>query len=199
MTKETHVNFFGSISNFISDDDDSINASSSSDEDTTRHDEEATKCDGGGSKETNSDKPRRKFSKKNTGGLFPKQLRWTFENSVDKMPEGEHWFLYEPKLSGEKKMWWSVLAQAMFEHLGGKDERGRARDWIYSRRYYVGSYVWVCEILSIDGERLLRRVDKLEIPVDFSRWAIRTWGCFNRNREQHPPFDKVSEGGEVKS
>ena len=131
-------------------------------------------------------------------GLKPKQLRWTFERSINTRPgwfeQGEHWFLAPHAVTAEQRLWWSVLSQALHDYLkpnGMKD----VRKWIVSKLEDEGSFIWICSNLNIDSVRLRKKVLAVTEPINFNVGLSTTWGLFNSERT---PRLKKFRGGRGK-
>jgi hypothetical protein len=60
----------------------------------------------------------------------------------------------------EKALWLSVLIQAL-KDLFIEKYAGPARGWIWCKDIRVGSFLWVCQILDLNPEKLRNRVAKL--------------------------------------
>lgn len=133
-------------------------------------------------------------------GLKPKQLRWTFERSVKtsdnwaKFRQGEHWLLANKAVSGEERLWWSVLSQALHDYLKPNGVRA-VKWWIISEREDVGSFIWICDHLKMDSTSLRKKVMAIKEPINFNIGLSTTWGLFNSDRT---PLSKKFRGGRGK-
>lgn len=133
-------------------------------------------------------------------GLKPKQLRWTFERAVKtsdtwaKFRQGEHWLLANRAVSGEERLWWSVLSQALHDYLKPNGVKA-VKWWLLSEREDEGSFIWICEHLKINSSSLRKKVMAIKEPINFNVGLSTTWGLFNSDRT---PLPKKFRGGRGK-
>jgi hypothetical protein len=52
-----------------------------------------------------------------------------------------------------KELWAAVLEQAIQDFNRGYFYADRAREWFQSESEEVGSFLWICKMLSVDAER----------------------------------------------
>lgn len=131
-------------------------------------------------------------------GLKPKQLRWTFERSVRVrdgwFEQGEHWLLANRAVSGEERLWWSVLSQALHDYLKPNGVKA-VKWWLLSEREDEGSFIWICDHLRIHSGNLRKKVMAIKEPINFNVGLSTTWGLFNSDRT---PLPKKFRGGRGK-
>jgi hypothetical protein len=133
-------------------------------------------------------------------GLKPKQLRWTFERAVKtsdswaKFRQGEHWLLANRAVSGEERLWWSVLSQALHDYLKPNGVKA-VKWWLLSEREDEGSFIWICDHLRINSVSLRKKVMAIKEPINFNVGLSTTWGLFNSDRT---PLPKKFRGGRGK-
>jgi hypothetical protein len=131
-------------------------------------------------------------------GLKPKQLRWTFERAVRVrdgwFEQGEHWFLANRAVTGEERLWWSVLSQALHDYLKPNGVRA-VKWWLLSEREDEGSFLWICDHLRIHSGNLRQKVMAIKEPINFNVGLSTTWGLFNSDRT---PLPKKFRGGRGK-
>jgi len=71
---------------------------------------------------------------------------------------------------GWRALWRAVLDQAFKDaqgHVGTYAHRRDAREWFCSNRNDLGSFLWICEVLDLDPEVTLARVDDGENMAPF--------------------------------
>jgi hypothetical protein len=116
-----------------------------------------------------------------------RRKRWSFETSLNLRVEDANsvdaWLIFVAKeVLPEKRMWWSVLSQGIFDYLEGGEREREARPWIFSKVDRVGSFVWICIHLDIDPNKIIKKIIAHKKPDNFNKYATKTWGAFYNNK-----------------
>ena len=108
------------------------------------------------------------------------RVRWSFESSIVNQANdvGDHWFFAQREVTGEQRLWWSVLLQAIYEYLKPEGDES-IKVWIMSRSEEVGSYLFICASLNIQANNLRKKVFSAG-NVSFTRGMSKTWGKYDK-------------------
>ena len=64
------------------------------------------------------------------------------------------------KFNSYENLWLAVIEQAFKDLFGGRSSALPTWRWFYSKKYYIGSFRWICEIFNLQQTFVLEEVKK---------------------------------------
>lgn len=81
-------------------------------------------------------------------------------------------------LSPEQNLWVACLERAILDLIGGYTtlrEKVKTTQWFWSDKKRLGSYLWICESLSIDAPTIIKRLIAFKVIPPSKESISRDW------------------------